>query len=113
MLRQISIVNSNKIKYDSKYTLPLNISSLNSISNYEIKHGQSASKCFEISKYKYLEKRSLIQYYKEFKDKINSGEIYRYLELSPVLFTNDYKKEYDRMLLKFAEEIDKYINIQI
>ena len=113
MLRQISIVNSNKIKYDSKYTLPLNISSLNSISNYEIKHGQIASKCFEISRYKYLEKRSLMQYYKEFKDKINSGEIYRYLELSPVLFTNDYKKEYDRMLLKFAKEIDKYINIQI
>ena len=66
-----------------------------------------------ISKYKYLEKQSLIQYFKEFKDKINSGEIYRYLELSPIFFNNNYKKEFDRMLFKFAQEIEKYINIQI
>lgn len=113
ILRQIGMVNSSKPKYDDHYILPLNISSLNSIIDYEKKYGQRLDKSLLISRYKYLEKQSLIQYYKEFKDKINSGEIYRYLELSPIFFTNNYKKEYNRMLLKFVQEIDKYINIQI
>lgn len=107
------MVNSSKSKYDDHYILPLNISLLNSIIDYEKKYGERADKCLLISRYKYLEKQSLIQYYKEFKDKINSGGIYRYLELSPIFFTNNYKKEYDRMLFKFAKEIEKYINIQI
>lgn len=113
ILRQIGMLNSNKAEYDNKYILPPNLSSFNSIINYEQIYGQNTDKCQLVSKYKYLEKQSLIQYYKEFKDKIYSGEIYRYLELSPILFNNDYKKEYNRMLFKFAQEIDQYMDKQI
>ena len=68
----------------------------------------------KISHYKYVEKQSLLQYYNEFKNKILSGDIYRYLELSPILFENsDYKEKYNIMLSKFAKEIEKYLNSQI
>ena len=33
-------------------------------------------------------------------------------ELSPLLFKDEYKENYNAMLLKFAEEIQNYINIQ-
>ena len=112
LLRQISIINSNKKEYDDDYILPNNISSLKKIEEYELKHGIDIKKVKNISYYKFVEKQSLLQYYEEFRNKINTKEIYKYLELSPVFFDNDYIKKYNIMLSKFAKEIDTYINIQ-
>lgn len=112
LLRQISIVNSFKKEYDDEYILPVNISSLNEIQKYEYLHGNNPTKVNTISYYKFVEKQSLLQYYNEFKDKIYTGDIFKYLELSPLLFKDEYKEKYNAMLLKFAEEIQNYINIQ-
>lgn len=112
LLRQISIVNSFKKECDDEYILPVNISSLNEIQKYEYLHGNNPTKANTISYYKFVEKQSLLQYYNEFKDKIYTGDIFKYLELSPLLFKDEYKEKYNAMLLKFAEEIQNYINIQ-
>lgn len=112
LLRQISIVNSFKKECDDEYILPVNISSLNEIQKYEYLHGNNPTKVNTISYYKFVEKQSLLQYYNEFKDKIYTGDIFKYLELSPLLFKDEYKQKYNAMLLKFAEEIQNYINIQ-
>lgn len=112
LLRQISIVNSFKKECDDEYILPVNISSLNEIQKYEYLHGNNPTKVNTISYYKFVEKQSLLQYYNEFKDKIYTGDIFKYLELSPLLFKDEYKEKYNAMLLKFAEEIQNYINIQ-
>lgn len=112
LLRQISIVNSFKRECDDEYILPVNISSLNEIQKYEYLHGNNPTKVNTISYYKFVEKQSLLQYYNEFKDKIYTGDIFKYLELSPLLFKDEYKEKYNAMLLKFAEEIQNYINIQ-
>ena len=94
------------------FILPVNISSLNEIQKYEYLHGNNPTKVNTISYYKFVEKQSLLQYYNEFKDKIYTGDIFKYLELSPLLFKDEYKQKYNAMLLKFAEEIQNYINIQ-
>lgn len=112
MLRQISILNSNKSELDDNYIVPYNISSLHEIVKYELSNGIDPKKNEEISYYKFIEKQSLLQYYKEFRKKIVSNDIYKYLELSPMFLENDYRRRYDKMLLKFKEEIDKYLSIQ-
>ena len=114
VLRQISILNSNKMNFDDNYILPSNIASLSEIEKYENDYGVDNEKVRKISHYKYVEKQSLLQYYNEFKNKILSGDIYRYLELSPILFENsDYKEKYNIMLSRFVKEIEKYLNSQI
>lgn len=65
-----------------------------------------------LAHYKFIEKKSLIDYYKIFAKKIDNGEIYNYLYLNPNYFkdTPDYMEEYDQMLKMFKKEIDIYIN---
>lgn len=113
LLRQIAILNSNKRKFDDDYILPPNISSFDETIKYEYSHGYSQHMVMNISKYKYIEKKSLLQYYKEFKNKIETGDIYKYLELSPIICDSNYKSKYNMMLTKFSNEIDEYLKIQI
>ena len=112
ILRQISILNSNKSEYDANYIVPYNISSLQEMLKYELNNGIDIKKKDKISYYKFAEKQSLLQYYKEFQKKIFSGEIYKYLDLSPIFIENSYRKEYDQMLLKFSKEIENYLSVQ-
>lgn len=111
MLRQISILSSKKCGLDTDYITPFNFSSLESIISNESINGvtNNVSKIKDYAYFKFAEKQSLMQYYREFKLKIESGEIYRYLELSPMLFEGvNYREKYERMLFKFVEEIDFY-----
>lgn len=116
MLRQISILSSNKKGLDSEYITPFNVSSLAAFENNETISGVSENPNIikNYAYFKFSEKQSLNQYYKEFRQRIIDGSIFRYLELSPYIFeTKDYFLLYQRMLNKFAEEIDVYENIQI
>ena len=113
ILRQISILNSNKKNMDVKYILPEEILSYKSIIKHETSEGdtQDEAKIKKYSLYRYIEKRSLIQYYTLYKKAIENGEIYKYLNLNPRYFKDDldYIKKYNRLLTKFASEIDTYI----
>ena len=65
----------------------------------------------DLCRYKYIEKKSLIEYYKLFQKNITNGEIYRYLNLHPAYFKNkDYRRKYDKMLHNFSLEIENYVN---
>ncbi len=112
ILRQIAIYNSSKKEYDDNYIVPNDISSLKEIEKYEKKYGINVEKGKKISLYKFEEKQSLLQYYKEFNEKIITKEIYRYLELSPFILDKEYREKYDRMLSKFSKEIEVYLSIQ-
>lgn len=112
ILRQIAIYNSSKKEYDDNYIVPNDISSLKEIERFENKYGINMEKGKKISLYKFVEKQSLLQYYKEFNEKIITKEIYRYLELSPLILDKEYREKYDRMLSKFAKEIEAYLSIQ-
>lgn len=115
ILRQISICSSLKNSLDCKYILPYNISSYDEIVKYEKLNGvQKSGKIVEnISLYKFIEKKSLLQYYSEFKTRIDNGTIFSYLELSPKILSDksDYES-YIKMLSKFSDEIDNYISQQ-
>ena len=113
ILRQISILNSKKHNKDVKYILPEKILNHSSIIQYETDNGDTTNmkKIKKYSSYRYIEKNSLIQYYTLYKKAIESGSIYKYLNLNPKYFQNDknYIKKYNKMLKKFAYEIEKYI----
>ena len=113
ILRQISILNSKSNIEDVKYILPEEILSYKRILNYEKNNGDSHNQkeIKKYSSYRYIEKNSLIQYYNLYKRYIDNGKIYKYLNLSPKYFINDadYIKKYNRMLKKFALEIEFYI----
>ena len=115
ILRQISVCSSLKKSLDCKYVLPYNISSYGEIVKYEKLNGvQKGGKIVEdICLYKFIEKKSLLQYYAEFKSRIDNGTIFSYLELSPTILgdKSDYEN-YIKMLSKFSDEIDTYITQQ-
>lgn len=114
ILRQISALNSNKNTLDSEYMTPPIVLNKNLILEEEKKYGINKSKIYieSLANYKYVEKKSLVDYYKIFNKKIEEGDIYNYLYLSPIYFTDipDYLEKYDKMLKKFSMEIKKYIN---
>lgn len=113
ILRQISILNSSKNNFDVQYIVPENNSNYMIIHNYEKENGDSKKldTINNFALYRYIEKRSLIQYYKLYKKNIQNSNIYKYLNLNPLYFSSDanYKDKYDRMLKKFATEIENYI----
>ena len=113
ILRQISILNSKKYGMDVDYILPDEILSYKKIIKYETDNGDTSNptNIQKYSSYRYIEKNSLIQYYTLYKNSIENGTIYKYLNLNPKYFLEDknYIKKYDRMLTKFALEIDSYL----
>ena len=96
---------------DAEYLLPENLIELKDISKYEneiskIKNIQNDEKA---SRYKFNEKRSLIEYYKQFYEKIENHTIYNYLDLKKEYYEDDnWKEELENMLNKFRNELKKY-----
>lgn len=111
ILRQIGTLNSNTKEYDKNYLLPPNIYKLEDIQNYEkeISKNIDNEKDNEKAMYKYLEKRSLIEYYKTFYRNIKSGKIYNYIDLKKEYYgDNDYYAKINDMLVRFSKELEIY-----
>lgn len=113
ILRQISILNSNLIENDAHYMLPLKMRKREDIVNYE-KQISKPNKSHLVNKYaiyKYIEKKSLLEYYERYYDLVITGNIYNYLDLNPKFFEEkDYFDRIDKMIKKFAKEIKKYLD---
>lgn len=114
LLRQISVLNSNLEKYDSNYILPPSVISKDEVIKYEkeiCKPGKE-SQIVNYGTYKFLEKKSLLEYYKRYSKLIDNGKIYNYLDINPIYFEDEnYFKMIDIMLKKFKKEIDNYFKI--
>lgn len=113
LLRQISLFNSTKNGLDVDYIVPSNLFDFNNLVKYETETGLSFEKKYieDLCKYRYIEKKSLIEYYKLFKKNIDNGEIFKYLNLHPKYFNEiDYMQKYNNMLSNFSQEINEYIN---
>ncbi len=114
ILRQISILNSTKRGLDAKYMTTETILSEEKMLKIENQYAYNKSQKYikSLTRYKYIEKKSLVDYYKIFAKKIDNGEIYNYLYLNPNYFreTPDYLEKYDKLLKKFKKEIENYIN---
>lgn len=114
ILRQISILNSTKSNLDADYMTGETILKEEKILEIENQYGHDKSEQYikSLAHYKYIEKKSLIDYYRIFARKIDNGEIYNYLYLNPNYFkeTPNYLKKYNKLLIKFKNEIENYIN---
>ena len=107
------MLSSEKDTLDSEYITPKNVSSYTELLRLEKKYGEDQNKNLKISQYKFIEKKSLLVYYKEFYDRILDDSITSYLELSPLFENSDMLYiEYKKMLIRFSSEIKKYLDIQ-
>lgn len=114
LLRQISVLSSGLDKKDSKYMLPPYIMNKDEIIKYEKTICKSGKTCKieQYGAYKFLEKKSLLEYYKRYSDLIGSGKIYNYLDINPKYFEEEnYFEKIDFMLKKFKKEIDYYFKL--
>ena len=113
ILRQISILNSKLTEKDAQYMLPAKMRKKEDILRYE-KQISKPNKEHLISKYanyKYIEKKSLLEYYERYHELISNGNIYNYLDLNPKYFEEeDYFDRIEKMLKKFDKEIKKYLD---
>lgn len=113
ILRQIGFSAYNFSAYDINYCLPKNLISYDKILDYENKMSKNHNglKDKQASIYKFNEKRSLISYYRQFKEKIDNNTIYNYLDLKEDYFENEnWENEISELLLRFSKEISIYIN---
>ena len=111
ILRQIGTLNNNLLDYDNNYLLPIDLYKFEDILEYEsiISKKRESGKDYTKAKYKYLEKRSLIEYYKTYYRNIKSGKIFDYIDLNKKYYKdNDYFKKISEMLKCFSEELEKY-----
>ena len=91
--------------------LPIDLYKFEDILEYEstISKKRESGKDYTKAKYKYLEKRSLIEYYKTYYRNIKSGKIFDYIDLNKKYYKdNDYYKKISEMLKCFSEELEKY-----
>lgn len=109
MLRQIGMIYNDR--EDAEYLLPENLIKLKDVFDYE----KSISKANNIKNdkkaaiYKFNEKRSLIEYYKQFNQKIQNNTIYNYIDVKKEYYEDDdWKEEIENMLIKFSNELKKY-----
>lgn len=112
ILRQISILNAKYMNLDVMYMVPYNISLFDDFLKYEknIAKNDNYMKIKKSANYKYIEKKSLLEYYKTYSSLIEEGKIYKYLDLHPKYFEDiDYYANIEKMLKKFKKEIDVYI----
>lgn len=93
--------------------LPLKMRKREDIVNYE-KQISKPNKNHLVNKYaiyKYIKKKSLLEYYERYYDLVITGNIYNYLDLNPKFFEEkDYFDRIDKMIKKFAKEIKKYLD---
>lgn len=111
ILRQIGTLNNSLQEYDNNYLLPLELYKLKDIEDYEniiSKTGNIKQDKIK-AKYKYLEKKSLLEYYKTFYRNIKTGKIYDYIDLNQKYYDdNDYYERINKMLDKFLIELENY-----
>lgn len=111
ILRQISIINNDLKDYDASYMLPMKLNKFDSIAKLErkiVKLGKE-SKIDNYARYKYNEKKSLLEYYKRYYELIENKKVYNYLDLNPKYFEDaDYLEKINRMLNKFKKELNIY-----
>lgn len=113
ILRQISVLNSNLSEFDALYMLPSKLRTKDKIFKYESEISKSNKEhlVLKYANYKYIEKKSLLEYYERYYRLIENGEIYNYLDLNPKYFLEtDYYERITLMLTKFKVEIEKYLN---
>lgn len=111
LLRQIGMIYNNR--NDVKYLLPENLIMLKDIYNYEnsISKNKNAENDRKAAIYKFNEKRSLIEYYKQFYTKIKDGTIYNYLDLKKDYYEDsNWKEEIENMLVRFKAELEQYFS---
>lgn len=109
MLRQIGMIYNDR--NDAEYLLPENLIELKDISKYEneISKNKNIQNDEKAARYKFNEKRSLIEYYKQFYEKIENHTIYNYLDLKKEYYEDaNWKEEIENMLIKFRNELEKY-----
>lgn len=107
MLRQIGMVNIPR--KDVEYLVPINLYHYNDILNYEnkISKNKNRQKDIEAAKYKFNEKKSLIEYYKSYYKNIINNKIFNYLDLKKEYYLDDnYLIEITDMLNRFAKELE-------
>ena len=113
ILRQIGTFNNSLQEYDNNYLLPIELYKLKDIENHEEKISKTGNaKQDKIkAKYKYLEKKSLLEYYKTFYRNIKSGKIYNYIDLNKKYYNdNDYYDRINKMLKNFSKELENYFD---
>lgn len=113
VLRQISILNSKLTEKDVQYMLPAKMRKRQDILRYErqISKPNKEHLVSKYANYKYIEKKSLLEYYERYYELICNGNIYNYLDLNPKYFEEeDYFNRIKKMLKKFGEEIKNYLD---
>ncbi len=113
VLRQIGININNLQHQDANYCLPNNLSKLKEIEKNEIimSKNNEKNKDLEAAKYKYNEKKSLLNYYKNFSKAIENKTIYDYIDIRKEYFDDEnWQEKIENMLLKFNEEIKSYLS---
>ena len=113
ILRQISILNLKLTEKDSRYMLPAKMREKKNILSYErqISKPNKAHLISKYANYKYIEKKSLLEYYERYCELVRSGDIYNYLDLNPKYFEEkDYFDRIEKMLNKFEKEIKNYLD---
>ena len=113
ILRQISILNSKLTEKDVQYMLPAKMRKRQDILRYErqISKPNKEHLVSKYANYKYIEKKSLLEYYGRYYELICNGNIYNYLDLNPKYFEEeDYFNRIEKMLKKFGKEIKKYLD---
>lgn len=93
--------------------LPSKLRTKDKIFKYESEISKSNKEhlVLKYANYKYIEKKSLLEYYERYYRLIENGEIYNYLDLNPKYFLEtDYYERITLMLTKFKVEIEKYLN---
>lgn len=111
LLRQIGMIYNDR--KDTKYLLPENLMEIKDIVLYEkkISKNNNCENDKKAARYKFNEKRSLIEYYKQYYRKIKEKKIYDYLDLKKEYYEDDnWLDEIERMLEKFSLELEKYFN---
>lgn len=109
MLRQIGMINN--ARKDTEYLLPINLYNYSDILNYENKISKDRNRTKDIAaaKYKFNEKRSLIEYYKSYYINIINKSIFNYLDIKNEYYLDDnYLTEITEMLNRFSKELEIY-----
>lgn len=109
ILRQIGMINNDR--KDATYLLPENLIKLEDIFEYEKKISKKNNNKNDekAAIYKFNEKRSLIEYYKEYYKHIDNDTIYDYLDLKKEYYEDEeWFNEIQDMLGRFKKELEEY-----
>lgn len=109
VLRQIGMINN--LRRDVEYLVPEKLYNYEQILKYEDKISKYKNEKNDIAaaKYKFNEKRSLIEYYKSYYKCITNKSIFNYLDIKKKYYLDDdYLKRISDMLNRFSKELEIY-----